>query len=209
MKHEKHDQQEHGRDSLGHDLGALALRLTSGGLLTGHGAQKLFGSFGGYGLEGTGGWLESMGLRPGKVWAVAAGGSEFSGGLLSALGLLHPLGPVSSIAAMSMAWAKAHRGKPIWVTSGGAELPLTNIAIAAAMLVGGPGRLSLDRLLGIHVPKSMTLLAIAAAAAGVTYGALSQPESLPESDIVADTGAESELADEGAAPRRETAASLR
>ena len=55
------------------DAGLLAMRLTTGGLLAGHGAQKLFGSFGGYGLEGTGGWLESLGLKPGKTWAAMAG----------------------------------------------------------------------------------------------------------------------------------------
>src|SRR5687767_13895981 len=61
------------------DLGLLGLRLTAGGLLAGHGAQKLFGKFGGYGLEGTAGWLESIGLRPGKPWATLAGASEFGG----------------------------------------------------------------------------------------------------------------------------------
>src|SRR5688572_23388419 len=77
------------------DLGLLALRLTAGGLLAGHGAQKLFGAFGGHGLEGTAGWLESIGLRPGKPWATLAGLSEFGGGALTALGLGGPLGPVA------------------------------------------------------------------------------------------------------------------
>src|SRR5215218_7704938 len=67
---EQRDNREMRHDSLGHDLSALALRLCTGGLLAGHGAQKLFGSFGGYGLAGTAGWLESMGMRPGKPWAL-------------------------------------------------------------------------------------------------------------------------------------------
>src|SRR5438067_277777 len=115
------------------DVGLLALRLTTGGLLAGHGAQKLFGWFGGYGPRGTGGWLESMGLRPGRPSAYLAGLSEFAGGLLTALGLLHPLGPLTMMAPMSVATGKAHWGKPIWGTSGGAELPVTNMAIATAV----------------------------------------------------------------------------
>lgn len=200
-KQEAHDHGSHQTARLGSDLGALALRLTSGGLLAGHGAQKLFGSFGGHGLTGTAGWLESMGMRPGKPWAMAAGGSEFGGGLLSALGLMHPLGPISSIAAMSMAWGKAHRGKPIWAASGGAELPFTNIAVAAASMLTGPGRISLDRLLGIRIPKSVTLLAIAGAAATVAYGIAAQPaaesEATDAETLARETGAESEFNEEG------------
>ncbi len=107
------------------DVGLLILRLTVGGLLSGHGSQKLFGWFGGYGLKGTAGWLESMGLKPGHLWATGAGASEFGGGMLTTLGLFHPLGPIGTIAAMIMATAKAHWGKPIWVSEGGAELPVT------------------------------------------------------------------------------------
>src|SRR5262245_15615338 len=84
------------------DLGLLILRLAVGGLLTGHGAQKLFGWFGGHGLEGTGGWLESIGFRPGKSWALLAGLSEFGGGALTSLGLLHPLGPLATLGAMTI-----------------------------------------------------------------------------------------------------------
>src|SRR5687768_2244305 len=74
------------------DLGLLALRVTAGGLVPGHGAQKLFGAFGGHGLEGTAGWLESIGMKPGKVWAALAGASEFGGGTMTALGLGGPIG---------------------------------------------------------------------------------------------------------------------
>ncbi|HXH82852.1 MAG TPA: DoxX family protein, partial [Candidatus Tectomicrobia bacterium] len=115
------------------DLALLALRATTGSLLAGHGAQKLFGSFGGPGLEGAAGMFESIGLKPGRLWATVGGAAEFGGGALTALGLLNPLGPLAIISVMTMAWLKAHRGKPIWVTSGGAELPLTNIAVALAV----------------------------------------------------------------------------
>jgi putative oxidoreductase len=75
---------------IGSDLALLVLRAVSGSLLVGHGAQKLFGSFNGPGLEGTSGWLESMGLRPGRPWAYLAGLSELGGGALTALGFLNP-----------------------------------------------------------------------------------------------------------------------
>jgi uncharacterized membrane protein YphA (DoxX/SURF4 family) len=90
------------------DLGILALRLGAGGLLAGHGAQKLFGSFQGPGLAGTAGWLESMGLRPGKAWAGLAGVSELGGGALTALGLGGPLGPIALQGAMATATRQAH-----------------------------------------------------------------------------------------------------
>lgn len=152
------------------DLGELALRVTTGGLLAGHGAQKLFGWFEGRGFRSTKGWLESMGLQPGGVWAGLAGASEFGGGVLSALGFLHPLGPVATTGAMLMAATTVHAGKPVWVTSGGAELPVTNIAIALALVMTGPGRFSLDNLLGIKLPRWIALPALVAVAAGVWAG---------------------------------------
>ena len=152
------------------NLALLVLRLTLGSFLAGHGAQKLFGWFGGYGLQGTSGWLESMGLRPGRLWAIAAGGSEFGGGVLMLLGFLNPLGPLGAIASMGMATAKVHWGKPIWVTSGGAELPLTNIGIAAALGLAGPGSYSVDRALGTRLPRWVLLPGLALAAAGIGAG---------------------------------------
>jgi putative oxidoreductase len=163
-------------DSTAKDVGLLALRLVTGGLLAGHGAQKLFGAFGGFGLEGTAGWLESMGLKPGKTWAMLAGGGEFGSGLLMALGFLTPLGAIGSFGPMATAWAKVHAGKPIWVTSGGAELPLTNVAVATALALTGPGRYSLDEMLGIEVPTALVALAAAGVAAGVVASAVAQPE---------------------------------
>ena len=142
-------------------IARLIVRVTVGTLLAGHGAQKLFGSFGGYGVEGTAGWLESMNLRPGRQWAILAGVSEFGGGLLTALGALNPIGPIMSMGAMLMATIKVHAGKPIWVTAGGAELPVTNMAIQTALILVGPGKLSVDGLLGIRLPRWFGFAALA------------------------------------------------
>ena len=120
--------------------------------MAGHGAQKLFGSFGGPGLEGTSGFMEMLGMRPGRPWAYMAGLSEFGGGVLTALGLLKPLGPLGVIGAMAMATKKAHWDKPIWVTEGGAELPVLNMAISTALISPRARRVLLDRVLGIRLP---------------------------------------------------------
>ena len=142
-------------------IGVLIVRLVVGGLLAGHGAQKLFGWFGGAGLEGTASWMESMGMRPGTAWARLAGGSELGGGLLTALGFLNPLGPIAAMGAMSMAWAKVHLGNPVWSTKGGAELVLTNLAVLSAVTLAGPGKLSLDSMLGIRIPRRVAFAALA------------------------------------------------
>ncbi|MCA9881016.1 MAG: DoxX family protein [Thermomicrobiales bacterium] len=150
------------------DVGHLALRVVVGGLLAGHGAQKLFGLFGGAGLNGTSAWLAGLGYAPAKPWAVMAGVSEFGGGMLTALGLLHPLGPIATLGSMTIATLDGHQGRPIWATDGGAELPVTNMAVALASATAGPGALSLDCAIGIRVPKSL----VALTAAGVLTGVL-------------------------------------
>src|SRR5215217_2011540 len=101
-----------------YDLALLLVRVVVGLLMAGHGAQKLFGWFGGPGLAGITGWLGSTGMRPAGFWAFMAGLSEFGGGLLLALGLLSPLGALGIIAAMIMAIIKGHWGKGIWAHSG-------------------------------------------------------------------------------------------
>jgi putative oxidoreductase len=158
------------------DLGLFLLRFTAGGLMAGHGAQKLFGSFGGHGIKGTAGFLESLGLKPGEQWAAVAGASELSSGLLTMLGLLHPIGPLAMFGPMIMAWATSHAGKPIWVTSGGAELPLMYLNNALALAFTGPGRFSLDKALGIKVPTWLVALSALGVAAGVTAGLLSREQ---------------------------------
>jgi putative oxidoreductase len=157
------------------DLALLILRTIMGSLMLGHGAQKLFGWWGGYGLDGTSAWVESLGLRPGRPWAIMAGGSEFGGGVLTLLGLLNPLGPLGVIGAMAMAARKAHWGKPIWVTEGGPELPVTNVSIAAALMLAGPGKYSLDRALGIRLPRWIALVGLVVIAITVTFAAKMEP----------------------------------
>lgn len=163
------------------NLAALILRVVLGGLLAGHGAQKLFGSFNGPGMEGTSGFMEMLGLSPGKPWAVMAGLSEFGGGVLTMLGFLNPVGPVGVIGSMAMATTKAHWGKPIWVTEGGAELPVTNIAAATALIVNGPGKYSLDRAFGLRLPGWLAPLGLVAVILTVIYAGVGTPEP-PEQD---------------------------
>ena len=148
-------------------IALLLLRLVTGGLLVGHGAQKLFGAFGGKGVEGTAQRFKRMGLEPAQQWAQVAGGAEVAGGALTALGLLSPIGAIVTTAPMIVAWRKAHGDKPIWVSQGGAELPLTNLTIAAALILAGPGPASIDRLLGIRTPWWLSLLAIVGTATGI------------------------------------------
>jgi putative oxidoreductase len=165
------------------DLGLLILRLVGGGLLAGHGAQKLFGWFGGGGIEGTAGMMQGMNLKPPKPWAMLAGASEFGGGLLTALGALGPVGPVGTIGAMEMATLKAHWGKPIWNTKGGAELPVLNMAFALAVALLGPGKYSVDGALGWKIPRRLVLIpGLLLAGAGVAAGVImsNRPQPQPE-----------------------------
>ena len=145
--------------------------------MAGHGAQKLFGSFGGPGIEGTSGFMEMLGLRLGRPWAWLAAVSEFGGSVLTLLGFLNPVGPISVVGSMTMATTKAHAGKPIWVTEGGAELPVTNIAAAAALIVNGPGKWSLDRAFGIQLSRWLAPLGLVAIILTVIYaGRVDEPE---------------------------------
>ncbi len=106
------------------------------------------------------------------------GVSEFGGGALTALGLFNPLGPIGVIAAMAMAAKTVHGGQPIWVTEGGAELPITNIT-ATALVLGGPGKYSFDRALGLRVPTWISFLALVTVVLAVVYGPEDQAEQEP------------------------------
>jgi putative oxidoreductase len=133
------------------DVGLLALHGVVGLLLVGHGAQKLFGVLGGHGVEGTAGFFEALGLRPGRLHAVAGGLAEVLGGALLALGLLVPVGALLVIAVMTTAARTAHKGKGVWAQNGGWELPLVNGAAAFALAGVGAGNISLDHAIGIHM----------------------------------------------------------
>lgn len=128
------------------DLGLLLVRLVALGLAA-HGAQKLFGWFGGYGLAGTGGYFASIGHRPGRLMAAAAGFSELAGGLLVVLGLGGPLAALLVIGVMIPAIA-THWPK-FFAQDGGLELALTYLALATVFAFTGYGAYSLDAALGL------------------------------------------------------------
>jgi putative oxidoreductase len=148
-------------------LGTLFVRTTIGALFVGHGTQKLFGWFGGHGIEGTGGAFESMGLKPGQRHARAAGAAEAGGGLLLTLGLLTPVAATSIIATMVTAIRKVHAKNGPWVTEGGYEYNLVLIGAMVALADNGPGPFSLDaRLFPGLKGTPFALLALAAGTAG-------------------------------------------
>jgi putative oxidoreductase len=133
------------------NLGLLVLRLAVGLLFVGHGAQKLFGSFGGHGPEGTAAFFESQGMRPGRLMARAAGAGEIVGGVLFAAGLLTPVGAALISAVMFTAMWTVHSGKGLWATEGGVEYNVVLIAAAFAVTAIGAGEWSLDNALGLDV----------------------------------------------------------
>lgn len=131
-------------------LGLFIARLVFGLLLAAHGAQKLFGWFGGYGLGGTAGFMESLGFRPGRLFAAAAGAGELAGGLLTALGALGPVGPALMIAVMVVAIGSVHWTHGVFAAKNGVELPLLNAVAALAVGLVGPGLYSIDAALGLE-----------------------------------------------------------
>jgi putative oxidoreductase len=146
-------------------LGLTAFRVLIGATMFAHGAQKLFGWFGGPGPDALGQAFEGMGLKPGKRSAIVAGASEAGGGLLLATGFLTPAGSAATIGVMSQAIETVHKEKGFFVTEGGYEY---NLALAAAALMladVGPGPISLDRVLGTEVKGP--LIALAALGAGL------------------------------------------
>ena len=132
------------------NMAFLILRLVLGTAMAAHGAQKLFGWFGGHGLKGTGRFMEQLGFSPGPRFALAAGLGELGGGGLLALGLFGPVGPALVIMVMVVAMATVHRGHGFFAMTNGAELPLLYITGALAALFGGPGAYSLDAMLGLN-----------------------------------------------------------
>jgi putative oxidoreductase len=137
-------------------------------LFVGHGAQKLFGAFGGGGLEGTAGMFDQIGLRPGWLSARAAGTAEFLAGALLALGLVTPFAAAALIGVMIAAVISVHARNGIWNTNQGYEFNAVMIAAAFALAGIGTGSWSLDNAFGFDLHG--TIWAIAALAAGIVGG---------------------------------------
>ncbi|RJE78303.1 oxidoreductase [Pseudoalteromonas sp. MSK9-3] len=126
---------------------ALSLRIPIGIIFMAHGAQKLFAWFGAYGLEGTAGWMESIGLAPGFLMAVLAGSGEFFGGLFILLGLLTR--PAAAVLAITMIVAifSVHFSNGLFMSNNGYEFALALLAASVSVAISGSGKLSLDNYL--------------------------------------------------------------
>jgi putative oxidoreductase len=133
------------------DIALLIVRLVIGLGIAAHGAQKLFGWFGGYGLVGTGGFFEGLGFKPGKFFAAAAGLGEIGSGLLIAAGIGGALGPALLVMVMLVAIASVHITKGFFAQNGGWELNAAYISAALIVAFTGFGAYSLDRVLGLNL----------------------------------------------------------
>jgi putative oxidoreductase len=168
-------------------LGRLILRAVVGGYFFGHGTQKLFGWFGGHGLEATGQFFENIGLRPGKRHALAAGAAEAGGGTLLVLGAATPLAAAVLTATMITAILRVHIKNGPWVTDQGYEYNLVLIAAVLSLAETGPGSPSIDDARGstMNGPKwaflALLLGAVGAAGAHVVADSVPAPEPAPES----------------------------
>jgi putative oxidoreductase len=129
--------------------GLLALRLVLGLGMAAHGSQKLFGWFGGHGIAGTGGFFEMLGFRPGRLFAIAAGTTEFASGLLIALGFLGPIGPALMLSVMIVAALTVHWKNGYFAQANGVELTLMFAVGAVALAFTGFGDFSLDAVTGL------------------------------------------------------------
>ena len=132
-------------------LDTLPLRVGAGIIFSAHGAQKLFGWYGGYGLKGTAGWMSSIGLEPGMLMASMAGGAEFFGGLLLIAGLFVRPAALMLAITMVVAIAMVHLQNGLFMTNNGYEFGLALLVISVGLIFRGAGSLSLDRLLEIRL----------------------------------------------------------
>jgi putative oxidoreductase len=174
------------------DLGMLLLRLVIGGLMIGHGTQKLFGWFGGHGVRGTAGWLQSVGYRPATPLAVMTGTAEAGGGLLLAAGFLTPLGAAAIAGVLFTAIVSVHWSQGLWNANGGGEFPLAVATSALVTAFVGPGGISVDAALGLSFAGTLwglSALGLAVVASAVTLvsRAIVTPKSVSAEDHEAPT----------------------
>lgn len=134
-------------------VSSLVLRVPVGIILTAHGAQKLFAWFGGYGLEGTGQWMESIGLAPGFLMALLAGSAEFFGGLALILGALTRPAALVSAFTMLVAIFSVHASNGLFMSNNGYEFALALLAATAALTIQGGGKFSVDGLISDKLRK--------------------------------------------------------
>lgn len=132
-------------------VGLLVLRLVVGFAMAAHASQKLFGWFGGYGLAGTGGFFETLGFRPGRMFAFAAGATELVSGLLIAFGFLGPIGSALLLSVMIVAAVTVHWKNGFFASAGGIELTVLFSVAAVALAFTGFGEFSLDAITGLDV----------------------------------------------------------
>ncbi len=160
-------------------FGRTLLRIAVGGFFVGHGTQKLFGWFGGNGLDATAQGFEALGLRPGRRNAIAAGAAEAGGGALLAAGLATPLAESVLTSTMLTAIHRVHAKNGPWLANGGYEYNVVLIAAVLALADAGPGSLSLDEALGRERSGPgwalAVLLAGALGALGAHLAASAQP----------------------------------
>src|SRR5688572_5632266 len=131
------------------DAGLLVLRIALGLYMAAHGAQKLFGWFGGHGLNATGEFMVQLGFRRGRTFATLASVTEVASGLLVALGFLGPVGPALMVSVMIVAAVTVHLKNGVFAQNGGVEVPVLYGVGALALGLTGPGRYSLDAILGL------------------------------------------------------------
>ena len=160
------------------DAGMLLIRVTIGLLLFGHGAQHALGWFGGYGAAGTGTWLEGFGFRHGKRFAILLGASEIAIGFLFLTGFLVPVAAAGIVGIALAAAMTDHAGNGLWIWKSGYEYVLTLGVVAVAVVLTGPGAVSVDDVLGLGLSGTGwgTGAATAGLAAGFGVLALRQPE---------------------------------
>ncbi len=189
------------------DVGLLLVRLGVGSAVAAHGAQKLFGWFGGYGPGGTGQFMDSLGF-PGEARrnAILAGAAEFGGGALLALGLATGSAGAAVTGNMIVA-SSTHAPNGFFNTSGGYELPATFALVGTALAISGPGRFSLDQATGHRLNRSwMAALGLGSALASAAYMISNRqpPEPVPDEVSAAESTADQSAAGDPLAQQRQS-----